>query len=179
MGIDYASGRISVRENDKGGTLETLKPETQKRGFSLHSSPNYLFWCLHKTSMSIVTEELEKVGADVTPVQYAALTAIQANAGIDQATLASVIGYDRATIGGVIDRLESKDLVTRKVHPQDRRARALFLEPAGELLIENVQDVVNAAQERILSPLPKQDHKKVLRMVAALLRDDRPHEALD
>lgn len=168
-----------MRENKRGGIVETLKPETPIRGFSLHSSPNYLFWCLHKTSMSIVTEELEKVGADITPVQYAALTAIQANPGIDQATLASVIGYDRATIGGVIDRLESKDLVTRKIHPQDRRARALFLDPAGKTLIENVEDVVNAAQERILSPLPKADHKKFLRMVAALLRDDLPHKVND
>jgi len=165
-----------MQEKKEGDTAEATPPVSQIRGLPLHSSPNYLFWCLHKTSMSIVTEELEKVGADITPVQYAALVAIQANSGIDQATLASVIGYDRATIGGVIDRLEAKDLVARKVHPQDRRARALFLEPAGVELIANVEDVVNAAQERILSPLPKQDHETFLRMVAKLLRDDLPHD---
>lgn len=168
-----------MHEKKEGDTAEATPPAAEIRGLPLHSSPNYLFWCLHKTSMSIVTEELEKVGADITPVQYAALVAIDANPGIDQATLASVIGYDRATIGGVIDRLEKKNLLARRVHPQDRRARSLFLEPAGIALIANVEDVVNAAQERILSPLPKQDHEKFLRMVAKLLRDDLPHNIPD
>lgn len=168
-----------MQEKKKVGTADAMPAPSELRGLPLHSSPNYLFWCLHKTSMSIVTEELERVGADITPVQYAALTAIQAQPGIDQATLASVIGYDRATIGGVIDRLEKKDLLARRVHPQDRRARALFLEPAGVELIANVEDVVSAAQERILSPLPKQDHEQFLRMVAKLLRDDLPHDVPD
>ncbi|WP_244743045.1 MarR family winged helix-turn-helix transcriptional regulator [Mesorhizobium sp. L-8-10] len=145
----------------------------------LHSSPNYLFWCLHKTSMGIVTEELEKAGADITPVQYAALVATQAHPGIDQASLANVIGYDRATIGGVVDRLERKGLLSRRVHPQDRRARALYLETAGHDLIERVEDTVSAAQARILAPLPKKDHDRFLAMVAKLIRDDLPHDVPD
>lgn len=168
-----------MQDNKKDTVAAATTSVAEIRGLPLHSSPNYLFWCLHKTSMSIVTEELEKVGADITPVQYAALVGIQGNPGIDQATLASVIGYDRATIGGVIDRLEKKDLLSRKVHPQDRRARALYLEPAGETLIAEVEGVVNAAQERILSPLPKQDHAVFLQMVAKLLRDDLPHNVPD
>jgi DNA-binding MarR family transcriptional regulator len=155
---------------------DAKSPSAEKRGLPLHSSPNYLFWCLHKTSMSIVTEELDKAQADITPVQYAALTAIEVQPGIDQASLASVIGYDRATIGGVIDRLEKKGLLTRQVHAQDRRARALYLEQAGVDLVANVEDVVAAAQERILAPLPKQDREAFLRMVALLLRDDLPHD---
>jgi DNA-binding MarR family transcriptional regulator len=148
----------------------------EKRGFPLHSSPNYLFWCLHKTSMSIVTEELEKVNADITPVQYAALVAIQAQPGIDQASLAHVIGYDRATIGGVLDRLEKKGLLSRRIPPHDRRARALYPEKSGIDLIASVEDVVSAAQERILSPLPKRDHAKFLSMVGMLIREDLPHD---
>ncbi|SED72968.1 transcriptional regulator, MarR family [Rhizobiales bacterium GAS191] len=159
-----------------GGRAEAKLPVTKKRGFALHSSPNYLFWCLHKTSMSIVTEELEKAGADITPVQYAALIAIQAKPGIDQASLATVIGYDRATIGGVIDRLEKKGLLSRRIHPQDRRARTLYLEETGIDLIAEVEDIVSEAQKRILAPLPKQDHAKFLSMVALLLRDDLPHD---
>jgi DNA-binding MarR family transcriptional regulator len=148
----------------------------EKAGFRLHSNPNHLFWCLHKTSMSIVTEELDRVNADITPVQYAALVAIEAQPGIDQASLASVIGYDRATLGGVLDRLEKKGLLSRRRHPQDRRARALYAEQTGINLIANIEDVVSAAQERILSPLPKQDHAKFLSMVALLIRDDLPRD---
>lgn len=160
----------------QGAAVASATPTAKRRGFALHSSPNYLFWCLHKTSMSVLSEELDRVGADITPVQYAALTAVQAQPGIDQASLASVIAYDRATIGGVLDRLEKKRLLSRRVHPQDRRARAVFLEPAGESLIGEVEDIVNAAQERILSPLPREERAKFLSMVARLLRDDLPRD---
>jgi DNA-binding MarR family transcriptional regulator len=146
-----------------------------KDGFLLHMTPNYLFWCLHKTSMSVVTEELERAGADITPVQYAALTAIQAYPGVDQATLAYVIGYDRATIGGVVDRLEKKGLVERQIHAQDRRARILFLAPAGEELLPQLESKVAEAQARILAPLPEHERLRFLKMVATLIRDDLPH----
>jgi DNA-binding MarR family transcriptional regulator len=148
---------------------------SRKGGSSLHSTPNYLFWCLHKTSMSIVTEELERAGTDLTPLQFAALTTIQINPGIDQATLAHEIGYDRATIGGVLDRLEKKGLMSRQVHPQDRRARALFIEEAGIHLVADLEAKVAEAQRKILSPLPEKDHAQFLNMVARLIRDDLPH----
>lgn len=156
---------------------EKRDPTTAIQALRLHSNPNYLFWCLHKTSMSIVTEELDRVNADITPVQYAALIAIQAQPGIDQASLATIIGYDRATIGGVIDRLERKALLSRRVHPQDRRVRILFLESTGHDLIASVEGVVEAAQHRILSPLPEPDRAKFLSMLAKLIRDDLPHDA--
>lgn len=141
----------------------------------LHSTPNYLFWCLHKTSMSLVTEELERAGADLTPVQYAALTAVHAYPGIDQGSLAYVIGYDRATIGGVIDRLEKKGLIVRRIQAHDRRARALFLEPAGEELLPGLEDKVALAQARILAPLGEDEREHFLATVAKLIREDLPH----
>lgn len=144
-------------------------------GSPLHSTPNYLFWCLHKTSMSIVTEELENAGADITPLQFAAMITIQLNPGIDQATLAYEIGYDRATIGGVLDRLEKKGLIERRIHPQDRRARALFMADAGLGLVADLEGKVARAQKKILSPLPEKDHAQFLTMVAQLIRDDLPH----
>jgi DNA-binding MarR family transcriptional regulator len=149
-----------------------------KPAFTLHGTPNYLFWCLHKTSMSIVSEELDRKGADITPVQYAALIAIQAQPGLDQASLASVIGFDRATLGGINERLEKKGLLSRRIAPSDRRARALFLEPPGVDLIASVADDVAYAQERILAPLPKKDHARFLSMVACLIRDDLPHDTV-
>lgn len=44
---------------------------------------------------------------------------------------AAAISFDRATIGGVVDRLEQKGLLEREVSPDDRRARLLRLTGAG------------------------------------------------
>lgn len=179
-----ADGTGNIREARKraepGGVAARARKEPAiaadgESRFLLHMTPNYLFWCLHKTSMSVVAEELERAGADLTPVQYAALTAIQAYPGIDQGSLAYVIGYDRATMGGVVDRLEKKGLVTRQIHAQDRRARSLFLAPPGEELLPQLEDKVAAAQDRILAPLPERDRSRFLKMVAKLIREDLPH----
>lgn len=108
---------------------------------------------LHQQSMQVFQTQTQAAGFDLTSVQFAALDAISRQPGIDQATLAAAISFDRATIGGVIDRLERKDLVQRVVSPQDRRARLLDLTPQGTQLLAVCLPVVNALQADILAPL--------------------------
>ena len=108
---------------------------------------------LHQQSAQVYLAQTQAAGFDLTSVQFAALDAIAQQPGTDQATLAATISFDRATIGGVIDRLESKGLVQRVVSAQDRRARRLHITPAGEQLLATCRPVVEALQAEILAPL--------------------------
>jgi DNA-binding MarR family transcriptional regulator len=108
---------------------------------------------LHQQSMQIFQTRTQAAGFDLTSVQFAALYAIAKDPGIDQASLAATISFDRATIGGVIDRLERKGLVQRVVSAQDRRARRLHLTHEGEQLLAACRPVVNALQSDILALL--------------------------
>jgi DNA-binding MarR family transcriptional regulator len=108
---------------------------------------------LHQQSTQVFQTRTQAAGFDLTSVQFAALDGIAQQPGIDQASLAATIGFDRATIGGVIDRLELKGLVQREVSAQDRRARQLYLTPAGEQLRAASRPVVEALQAEILAPL--------------------------
>ena len=63
---------------------------------------------LHQQSTQVFAQRTQAAGFDLTPVQYAALEAIYEYPGSDQKFVAEQIGYDRATIGGVIERLEKK-----------------------------------------------------------------------
>ena len=108
---------------------------------------------LHQQSTQVFQARTQAAGFDLTSVQFAALDAIARQPGIDQASLAATIGFDRATIGGVIDRLEHKGLVQRVVSAQDRRARQLHLTPEGEQLLAASRPVVEALQAEILAPL--------------------------
>lgn len=108
---------------------------------------------LHQQSMQVFQTRTQAEGFDLTSVQFAALNAIAKQPGIDQASLAATIGFDRATIGGVIDRLERKGLVQRVVSAQDRRARRLHLTHDGEQLLAACRPVVNALQSEILALL--------------------------
>ena len=122
---------------------------------------------MQQVAVALFAEEL--AGLDLTPVQYAALVALDERPGLDQATLAALIGYDRATIGGVIDRLEVRGWMVRRVSPQDRRARQLFVTPAGETLLQAVHASVLRTQERILSPLSAAEQQEFLRMLKVLV----------
>jgi DNA-binding MarR family transcriptional regulator len=117
---------------------------------------------LHQQSTQVFQAQTQAAGFDLTSVQFAALDAIAQQPGIDQAGLASTIGFDRATIGGVIDRLESKGLVQREISALDRRARQLRLTPGGEQMLASVRPVVEALQADILAPLSPPEQARFL-----------------
>lgn len=79
----------------------------------------------HQISVAIFVAESGESGVDLITVQYAALATTAARPGLDQATLAGFIAYDRTTIGGVVDRLVQKGHLVGKVNGRDQRAREL------------------------------------------------------
>jgi DNA-binding MarR family transcriptional regulator len=116
----------------------------------LHDMAGHLIRRLHQISVSVFTERMKQAGIDLTPVQFATLSALEAHPDVDQATLAGVIAYDRVTIGGVVDRLEGKGLLNRSVSRHDRRARILRLTGAGTALLARVRPLVRDFQGDIL-----------------------------
>lgn len=97
--------------------------------------PGYLIRRLQQVAVSIFFAHVQNAGHELTPVQYGALLALRHYPNIDQASLAGIIAYDRATIGGVIDRLEKKDLLSRKQSATDKRSRRLAITPNGRKLL--------------------------------------------
>lgn len=128
--------------------------------------PGHLIRRLHQISAHLFQVGAKAAGRDLTPVQFAALNAVRAAPGIDQAGIAAAIAYDRATIGGVIDRLEQKGLVTRQVSRRDRRAREVRLTGAGEAAHAGFLPAVRGFQSEILSGLDAAEREQFI----ALLR---------
>ncbi len=108
---------------------------------------------LHQHSTQVFAARMQAIGIDLTPVQFAAMDAIAGTPGLDQAGVAASIGYDKATIGGVIDRLEQKGYIARSVAKHDRRSREVRLTDAGQALFKTVLPLVTALQDDILSGL--------------------------
>ncbi len=117
----------------------------------IHEMPGHLVRRLQQVAVALFAEEL--AGLDLTPVQYAALVALDERPGLDQATLAALIGYDRATIGGVIDRLEQKGSVRRDPHPSDRRAKVPQITAEGRSALRAAAPGVRRVQARLMGPL--------------------------
>ena len=107
---------------------------------------------LHQRSTQAFALRTQAAGFDLTSVQFAALDAIQAHPASDQASIAELIAYDRATIGGVIERLEQKGWVRRVVSAKDRRARELSLTEEGARIHGELLPIVRQVQDDILQP---------------------------
>ena len=124
---------------------------------------------LHQQSTQVFTQRTQAAGFDLTPIQFAALDAIHAHPGIDQARVAEMIAYDRATIGGVVDRLELKGWVRRVVSERDRRARELSLTAEGEQVLAAVLPLVRELQNDILNLLSAADRARFLKLARQAL----------
>ena len=124
---------------------------------------------LHQQSTTVFVQRTQAAGFDLTPVQFAALDAIHTHPATDQAFVAELIGYDRATIGGVIERLEKKGWVRRVISERDRRARELSLTAKGKRVHSALQPVVKDLQTDILQPLNDADRACFIQLVRQLV----------
>lgn len=117
---------------------------------------------LNQISGAVFARRMQEAGHDLTSVQFAAMDALASHPGIDQAGVAARIAYDRATIGGVIDRLEVKGLVARTVSQKDRRAREVRLTAEGTRVFAEILPVVRDLQSEILSGLSGEERQAFL-----------------
>lgn len=133
----------------------------------LENYPGFYIRRLQQIAVAVFLEETDAFG--VTPVQFGALSAVLRNPGVDQRTLARMIGFDTSTIGSVIDRLESRGLMQRNAHPEDRRVRLLTLTPEGQRVLEEVEPGMLRAQERMLEPLAPEQRGVFMDMLHTLV----------
>ena len=127
---------------------------------------------LNQISAHVCATHMQQTGLDLTPVQFAAMDAIATYPGIDQAGVAAKIVYDRATIGGVIDRLEQKGYVTRNVCKHDRRAREVRLTEKGGGVFNEILPVVTALQEEILEGLNPAEQVTFLELASKAISNE-------
>jgi DNA-binding MarR family transcriptional regulator len=131
----------------------------------IHAMPGHLIRRLNQISVALFAERMTEAGLRLTPVQFAALSAVEAHPGIDQARVAGLIAYDRATLGKVIDRLEARGLVSRCTAAHDRRAKQLELTDAGAELLAAARPIVGALQPDILAGLDAAERARFTRLL--------------
>lgn len=145
----------------------TRKTSATPSSMELQAMPGHSIRRLQQAAVAIFMQEAGTSG--VTPVQYAVLQTLAAQPGIDQRTLARAVSFDTSTIGGVVDRLEARGLLTRSHSPEDRRVWLLHLTADGEALLHELAASVQRAQQRILEPLTAAERKSFLGMVQRLV----------
>jgi DNA-binding MarR family transcriptional regulator len=130
-----------------------------------NDTPGHLARRFQQIAVAVFHAEVEAAGYDLTPVQYAALTSIGSHPGLDQATLAGLIAYDRTTITGVVDRLVQKGLAVRQANSRDRRVRELQITDEGRRVLGGIAPAVAAAQRIMVRGLTTDEASEFMRLL--------------
>lgn len=126
----------------------------------LHGLPGHLIRRAHQISGALFSANLAP--QDLTQVQYAAMVAIGGQSLIDATRLSELIALDKATLGGVIDRLEAKGFVRRRASKDDRRVKLITLTPAGRSVLESVESKVLKGESQLLAPLSAAERRRLI-----------------
>jgi MarR family transcriptional regulator, transcriptional regulator for hemolysin len=88
--------------------------------------------------------------------------------GVRQITLASYIGIEGTSLVRLLDELSAAGLLVRKDDPNDRRAKTIWLTPAGVRLAEEAERVLAELRDRVLVGVCPDDLDATLRVCHAL-----------
>ncbi len=128
----------------------------------LREHPGYLFRRAQQISTSVF---YEKAGNEVTPIQYALLRTLKDNPGVDQVTLASLVGLDTSTTAATATRMEEKGLIVRRLEVVLRRQRRLFLTPEGDEVLASLGDAMAQMREQLLGRMAPQEQEALMSLL--------------
>src|SRR4051794_37094568 len=98
-----------------------IVPESKLQ--ELYRRPGFMIRRCHQIAASIFADECREF--DLTTTQYGILYVLSRHSGLDQISLARLLGLDRSTTGMVVGRLEERQLLRRAIDPDDKRKRLL------------------------------------------------------
>lgn len=141
-----------------------------KDTIQLNTLPGHLIRLLHQRAESLFHQEMGSL--DITPPQFSCLITINENPGIDQKSVAKAIGLDGSTLGGVINRLEKRNLVKRSISTSDRRAHTLFITKFGEEVLTTAIPRVLNTQKILLRAISQNEQTELLKIVNKITQNN-------
>lgn len=100
----------------------------------------------------IVFQEMKKElkDYDLTPIQYGVLKCIWEKELSNPKEIANQLGIENSTISGILERMETKELIKREIDPNDRRYIKVFLTDKARELETPVNETVEKVNETVL-----------------------------
>jgi len=133
----------------------------QRQALSLYEEPGHLIRRAHQIAVAMF---YEKLGREVTPVQYAVLRMLYEYPGLDQVTLAQRVALDTSTTADIAARLENKGWIVREILP--RRQRRLVLTPTGSALVATLMPSISNLRDSLFEVMSEADAHELMRLLS-------------
>lgn len=109
----------------------------------------------------------------LAPAQFATLVQLWSEEGLTQRDLVERLQVEQATMAGTLNRMERDGLITRKPHPQDSRAQAIFLTPRGRELQTPAVQAAMEVNRFALASLAPQEQEQLLALMLRVVQHVR------
>jgi len=77
--------------------------------------------------------------------------------GINMTSLSQRLGVDNSTLTRLIDILIRNNYIIRKISPEDRRLKIIFLTKSGYDILQRIESNIDSAAKQIFSQFPNED----------------------
>ena len=107
------------------------------------------------------------------PREFGLMTVMAKRPGLTQQELALLARVDPSSMVALLDDLERRGIAERRVDPQDRRRRAVYLTDKGQEQMRVLQREARKAAKTFLGPLSEDERDQLntlLRKLAGLTR---------
>lgn len=132
--------------------------------------PNIVGYMLRRAQLAAFQDFLRSYAeVDIRPAQYAVLTVIQSNPGLRQSQLSAALGIKRANLVALLDSLENRGLAKRLPVATDRRSYALHLTEAGDALMQKLQEINTAHEQRVIGKIGADGRRELLRLLHGIV----------
>jgi len=135
--------RISTASKNGSAVGSHEENWDQRLGFLMHDVSR-----LRRTAFDQYMKPL-----NITRSQWWVLAYLSRHDGMIQSDLANVLDLGKAALGSLLDRLAAAGLIRRGADESDRRAKRVYLSPAGALLIKEMSLRSHDMSEQILKGL--------------------------
>jgi len=143
----------------------TTESDHSSEPYRLDDQVGYLLRLAHQRHLSIFQQNMLD---DLTPTQFSALIRLAEIGSCSQNDLGRRTSVDVATIKGVVDRLENKDLVAIRNNPDDRRQKIVSLTRHARKTIDQLEQAGLGISRATMKPLTRAEQDQLLCLLRKL-----------
>jgi DNA-binding MarR family transcriptional regulator len=108
---------------------------------------------------------------DLTPAHAGILRILGRRGPLTQQALAGILGMFASRLVALVDQLESRGLIERRDHPDDRRSYALHLTEKGRTSLQSIGRVAREHQKALLAALTIDEQRQLAQFLQRIADD--------
>ncbi len=123
---------------------------------------------LHKRLMARILERYE-----LTYAQYQVLKTIRKHQTLSAKEILVHLDTDKATLSGILSRLERNGLIKREKDPNDKRLMHISLTAASKALCDNVADIERECAEELMKGVKTRESKNFFNTFQRVIQNQK------